>query len=64
MLKTTILPMTKHSTLFFIIDDFGEVSEALLFNDRENTLFLDSIFGKLEYDPGDNLVKKLLSRAL
>jgi hypothetical protein len=59
--------MTEFSTLFFLIDDFKlaskETQVSILENEFFDPGFLNTLFKDLEYDPGDELVQKVLMKA-
>lgn len=59
--------MTEFSTLFYWVDDTYNTSDEpgsqLLINNDFDREFMNSFFKKLIFDPGDELVKKILYRA-
>ena len=59
--------MTKHSTLLYCIDDFNKTSQEtynpVFCIDDFDPGFLYAFFRNLEFDPGDDLVKKILLKA-
>ena len=55
--------MVKNSTLFYLVDDINLSSDILLSPSNENPLQdeeLDFLLDLLEYDPGAELVTKIL----
>ena len=64
---TNILPMTKHSTLLYFIDNFkpaaNQANYTLLIKNCFDPEFLNALMKDLDYDPGDELVKKVLLKA-
>ena len=59
--------MPEHSTLLYWVDDFDLTSNPIknppILNETLNNDFLNAFFNSLEYDPGDDLVKKVLLKA-
>ncbi len=55
--------MVKNSTLFYLVDDVNLSSDILLSPSNDNSLWdeeIDFLLDFLEYDPGTELVTKIL----
>jgi len=59
--------MTNFSTLFYLVDDTDSTSDEseyqLLINDNFDHDFMNTYFKSLVFDPGDELVKKIMRKA-
>ena len=59
--------MPENSTILYWVDDFDSTSENIknpvFLNETLNNDFLDAFFSTLEFDPGADLVKKVLLKA-
>ena len=60
--------MTKHSTLLYWINDFNknkqETYNPVIFADQYDPDFLNAFFENLEFDPGVELVKKIMMKSI
>ena len=59
--------MPENFTLLYWVDDFDSTSEniknPIFLNETLNSDFLNAFFNTLEFDPGADLVKKVLVKA-